>query len=76
MVADPIYPGNASIKELSNSLPHPKIGLGNLKDIEALGGKFVPNPKSGNPFYGKINGLTGEQLESIFGKNVISNPNK
>ena len=68
--------GNASVKELSKGFGNSKLGFGSLKDIEALGGKFVPNPKAGNPFYGKINGLTGEQLESIFGKNVISNPNK
>lgn len=68
--------GRTSTDELSKGIPHSNIGVGLGNEITNLGGEFISTPKSWNKFYGKINGLTAKQLESIFRKNIIKNPHK
>jgi len=64
-----------TVKELSATIPNPKIGATTVGDVRRLGGDIVPKPTPNNPFHCEMCGITPRQAEQLFTP-VIQNPNR
>jgi hypothetical protein len=65
----------ASVEELSQGLPHSRVGVTTVGDIRAAGGDVTPSPTPNNPNHCTMCGITPEQAEDLFTP-TIPNPNR
>ena len=57
---------NVSVKDLSEGIPHSRIGVTTVGDIRKAGGNVVSSPTRSNPNHATLSGLTPTQASSLF----------
>jgi RHS repeat-associated protein len=63
----------ASLNVLAQPFKNEKVGITTAGEVRAAGGTITADGSIPNPNHASIDGLTGQQLESLF-SNVITNP--
>jgi len=63
----------ASVTQLSEGIPHGRVGVTTVGDVRALGGNVVPSPTAGNPSHATLSGISATQAERLFNP-TIRNP--
>ena len=65
----------ASVKELSATIPHSKVGVSTVGDVRRAGGDVVRSPTAHDRNHATMSGITPKQAEELFTP-TIPNPNK
>jgi RHS repeat-associated protein len=55
-----------TVRELSATIPNPKIGVTTVGDVRRLGGDVIPNATPNNLFHCEMCGITPKQAEQLF----------
>ena len=55
-----------TLKELSATIPNPKIGVTTVGDVRRLGGDVVPSPTPSKPVHCELCGITPREAERLF----------
>jgi hypothetical protein len=64
-----------TLKDLSATIPNPKLGVTTVGDVRGAGGDVVPNPTINNPYHCEMCRITPQQAEKLFTP-VVPNPNR
>ncbi len=64
-----------SVKELSEGIPHSKVGVTTVGDVRKAGGNVVPSPTKNNPNHATLSGISPEKAEELMTP-VKKNPTK
>ena len=64
-----------TLKDLSATIPNPKLGATTVGDIRRAGGDVIQRPTSNNPYHCEMCGITPQQAERLFTP-VVPNPNR
>ena len=70
---------DASLLDLTRSLPHNQVGVTTVGDVRKIGGDVLPSPRlngsNPNPFHSTLQGVTPQQAEQLF-KPTVPNPSR
>jgi hypothetical protein len=64
-----------TIEELTETIPHPKVGVSTVGEVRAAGGDVIPKGTKSNPDHCEMCGITPKQAEKLFTP-TIDNPHK
>ena len=54
-----------TLDQLTEGIPHNKVGVTTVGDIRAAGGDVIPSPTKNNPHYATLSGITAKQAEAL-----------
>jgi hypothetical protein len=64
-----------TLKDLSATIPNPKLGVTTVGDVRRAGGDVIPKRTPDNPYHCEMCGITPQQAERLFTP-VVPNPNR
>ncbi|ODS24381.1 hypothetical protein AB835_03950 [Candidatus Endobugula sertula] len=64
-----------SLQELTQGIPHNKVGVTTVGDVRRAGGNVVSSPTKNNPNHATLSGVTAKQAEDLLTP-TVRNPNK
>ena len=64
-----------SLQELTQGIPHDKVGVTTVGDVRRAGGNVVSSPTRNNPNHATMSGLTAKQAENLMTP-TVSNPSR
>lgn len=67
--------GGKSLKELTQGIPHNKVGVTTVGDVRKAGGNVVSSPTRNNPNHATMSGVTAKQAEKLMNP-TVKNPSK
>jgi hypothetical protein len=62
-----------SVDELSQGIPHSRIGVTTAGEIRAAGGTIEPSPLEDNPFHASVSGISPATASELFNP-TLPNP--
>ena len=63
-----------SLQELTEGIPHNKVGVTTVGDVRKVGGDVVASPTRNNPNHATMSGITAKQAEELMTP-TVKNPN-
>ena len=63
-----------SLKELTEGIPHNKVGVTTVGDVRKAGGDVVASPTRNNPNHATMSGVTAQEAERLMTP-IVRNPN-
>ncbi|WP_305729406.1 RHS repeat-associated core domain-containing protein, partial [Burkholderia ubonensis] len=63
-----------SLDELTDGIPHGKVGVTTVGNVRAAGGDVVASPTRNNPNHATLSGITAERAEALMTP-TVRNPN-
>ncbi|MEK7890836.1 hypothetical protein AAB992_27375, partial [Burkholderia contaminans] len=63
-----------SLDDLTNGIPHGKVGVTTVGDVRAAGGDVIASPTYNNKNHATLSGITAEQAEALMTP-TVRNPN-
>ncbi|WP_218943430.1 RHS repeat-associated core domain-containing protein, partial [Exilibacterium tricleocarpae] len=64
-----------SLQELTQGIPHKKVGVTTVGDVRRAGGDVVASPTKNNPNHATLSGITAKQAENLMTP-TMKNPNR
>jgi len=64
-----------SLQELTQGIPHNKVGVTTVGDVRKVGGNVVASPTKNNPNHATLSGVTAKQAEDLMTP-TVRNPNR
>lgn len=66
---------NASVQQLSTSIPNKQVGVTTTQLVQDLGGTITPAPTPGNPYHAILGSITPAEAQTLFTP-TVPNPNR